>query len=152
MFGMVAEHVVGARVLDLYAGSGALGLEALSRGAAHVTFIERWRVALGCVRSNIEACRVEAERVTVLAMDASAWRAQPGQQFDLVFADPPFVLLEPLPPELVATGVLAPDARVVLETPSERQTPTTLPGLELLRRREHGRSSILVYAASETVP
>jgi len=152
MFGMVAAHVPGARVLDIYAGSGAIGLEALSRGAAHATFVERWRVALGCLRSNIETCGVAADRARVLSMDVSAWRAPRGEPFDLVFADPPFALLEPLPPELVAPGVLAPDARVVVETPSERLTPTTLPGLELLRRREHGRSAICVYALKPQAP
>jgi 16S rRNA (guanine966-N2)-methyltransferase len=152
MFGMVAEHVLDARVLDIYAGSGSLGLEALSRGAAHATFVERWRVALGCLRANIETCGVGPDRARVLPVDVSAWRALPDEPFDLVFADPPFALLEPLPPELVAPGVLAPDARVVVETPSERFTPTTLPGLELLRRREHGRSSICVYGTVPQTP
>ena len=109
-------------------------------------------MALGCVRSNIETCRVEPERATVLALDVATWRARPDECFDLVLADPPFALLEPLPPELVAPGVLAPDARVVIETPSERMTPTTLPGLELLRRRVHGRSAICVYAPVPQAP
>lgn len=152
MFDMVAGHVLDGRVLDLYAGSGALGLEALSRGAARVTFVERWREALICLRANIKTCGVEPERAIVLAVDVSAWRARHDDPIDLVFADPPFALQQPLPPELVAPGVLAPDARIVLETPSERLTPTTLPGLHLLRRRTYGRSAICVYAPDQPAP
>lgn len=77
----------GLAVADLYAGSGALGLEALSRGAAHCTFVETSRTALDVIRANIDALGAAA-RATVIA--GSAARLPPGGPFDLVLADPPY--------------------------------------------------------------
>lgn len=77
----------GLRVADLYAGSGALGLEALSRGAAHATFVETDRAALKAIDANVAALGA-ATRVSMRAMSAAALPA--GQPFDLVFADPPY--------------------------------------------------------------
>ena len=81
------ESVEGAHVLDVFAGTGALGLEALSRGAAHATFIEHDRVALAALRTNIAACRAQ-DRSTVLAIDALA--TPPGEAASLIFLDPPY--------------------------------------------------------------
>jgi 16S rRNA (guanine966-N2)-methyltransferase len=80
------EVVVGAAVLDAFAGTGALGLEALSRGAARATFLERDPAALAALHANIAACRAE-QRATVLAADAT--RPPPGTPCSLVFLDPP---------------------------------------------------------------
>jgi 16S rRNA (guanine966-N2)-methyltransferase len=74
-------------VLDVFAGTGAFGLEALSRGAAHAAFIEHDRAALAALRANFAACRAE-ERCTVLAVDALA--TPPGEAAGLVFLDPPY--------------------------------------------------------------
>ena len=98
----------GAEAVDLFAGSGALGIEALSRGAAHVTFVDDDRAALRAVRQNLAACGV-AERATVVAGRAERWLAglAPGTRFDLAFCDPPYAydawpaLLGALPAELV---------------------------------------------------
>ena len=79
--------IEGARVLDAFAGTGALGLEALSRGAAHATFIENNRAALATLRANIAACRAE-DRCTVLPADAL--RPPPGAGCRLLFLDPPY--------------------------------------------------------------
>ena len=97
-----------AVAVDLFAGSGALGIEALSRGAAHVTFVDDDRAALRTVRRNVDACGV-AERATVVAARAERWLAglAPGTRFDLAFCDPPYAydgwgaLLAALPAELV---------------------------------------------------
>lgn len=89
-FSIVGEVLAGARVLDLFAGSGALGLEALSRGAAHATFVELNRSSLAALRSNIAALGV-ASRATVLRRDALRFVAKLGPDaFDVAFADPPY--------------------------------------------------------------
>ena len=86
----LAPELDGARVLDLFAGSGALGLEALSRGASHVTFVELGKQSLGALRANIAALDVE-DRVTVHRGDAVRFAArQIRMAFDVAFADPPY--------------------------------------------------------------
>jgi len=89
-FSILQRSIRGARVLDLYAGSGALGLEALSRGAATADFVETHRLALSTLRANIKMLGV-GERTTVHAKDALKFAEQlrPGQ-FDVAFADPPY--------------------------------------------------------------
>ena len=80
--------LTGARVADLYAGTGAFGLEAISRGAGHVTFVENARASLKLLRANIAACRAEPES-HILTADATALPAA-GAPYDLVFLDPPY--------------------------------------------------------------
>ncbi len=106
--------IEGVRVLDAFAGTGALGLEALSRGASHATFIENGRAALGALRANVAACRAEA-RCTVLAADAR--RPPPGQACGLVFLDPSYGqdLVAPALLALRSAGWIAPDALIVAE-------------------------------------
>jgi len=152
IFDLLGDRVRGARVVDLYAGSGALGLEALSRGAAHCTFVEHERAALDALRRNLDACRIGVDRARVHVQDARAWCPDPGERLDLVLADPPFALLDPLPHELGAPGVLAEGGLVVIETPAERLGPLRVPGLSLLRRRVYGRSAVCVYVARESTP
>jgi 16S rRNA (guanine966-N2)-methyltransferase len=82
-----AGWVEGATVLDLFAGSGALGIEALSRGAAHATFVERDRAALDALRANLGACRLGPDRATVVVGDAFAHLDGP---YDLALLDPPY--------------------------------------------------------------
>src|SRR5512145_27011 len=85
------EAVHGARVVDLFAGSGALGVEALSRGAAHVTFVDSDRAARQAVRRNVEACGF-ADRATIVGAPVERWLAalDPAVRFDLAFCDPPY--------------------------------------------------------------
>ena len=104
----------GARVLDLFAGSGALGLEALSRGAAHATFVEQHAPTLAVARRNVAALGVEAQATFVRA-DALAYLGRAPGAFDLVLADPPYGLaaLAALPD--TARPLLAPGGLLVLE-------------------------------------
>jgi len=149
IFDMLGDRVRGARVADLYAGSGALGLEALSRGAAHCTFVEHERVALEALRSKLSGCRIGDERATVLVQDARAWRPDPDARFDLVLADPPFALRDPLPPALLRPGALAAGGLLVIEQPGERIAPLRLGALELRESRPYGdTSSLWIYAPS----
>jgi 16S rRNA (guanine966-N2)-methyltransferase len=142
MLGPVAD----ARVLDLFAGSGALGLEALSRGAAEATFVDRSAAAVRAVRTNLEALGAGAE---VRRSDARAFLRKAraaGRQYDLVFLDPPYqragAVAEALAGDLAA--VLAPGARVVAE--SDRRSPLELP-LALQADRRYGDTLIRIFTA-----
>ncbi|HEV2291773.1 MAG TPA: 16S rRNA (guanine(966)-N(2))-methyltransferase RsmD [Gemmatimonadales bacterium] len=110
-FSILGAAVPGARVLDLFAGSGALGLEALSRGAAHAEFVERHRLSLAALRENIAALGVEAQ-VAVRPADAMKFAAAlPPGAFDIALADPPYAT--PHAAELVALFRNAPFARIL---------------------------------------
>jgi 16S rRNA (guanine966-N2)-methyltransferase len=139
-----ADAVQDARVLDLFAGSGALGIEALSRGASHVAFVDSAGAAIAALRRNLDALAAEAEvrRQDALVYLRSASRD--ARLYDLVFLDPPYRHARALGPELsTALGpVLAPDARVVAE--SDRRAPLEL-DLTLLDERRYGDTLIRIH-------
>ena len=121
-FSILQRSLRGARVLDLYAGSGALGLEALSRGATTANFVERYRPALASLRANIKLLNV-GDRAVVHAEDAFkfAGRLHPGQ-YDLAFADPPYASEQAA--LLVAIFRVTPFARVFsIEHPADQPIP-----------------------------
>ncbi len=149
MFGMLGDLVAGARVLDLYAGSGALGLEALSRGATHVTFVERAPRAVAALRANAEAARLRPDEWSLLVADCQRIVPPAGAQYDLVFADPPYALFDPVPAAACQAPVFAPEARLLAECSSARIAPVVLHGLRMLRQRTHGVATIALYAAPE---
>jgi 16S rRNA (guanine966-N2)-methyltransferase len=115
LFNWLQPRIVGARVLDLFAGSGALGLEALSRGAAEVTFVERDRRAAAAIDALLTEWRETSG--SVVCADALAWLASGSTTFDIVFMDPPYdaALLAAAADTLSTRRRLAPDARVYLE-------------------------------------
>lgn len=135
------DAVRGVQVLDAFAGTGALGLEALSRGALHATFIERDRAALAALRANVAAVGAAA---TVLAADAL--RPPPGMPCGLVFLDPPYD--QGLVPRALAAlrdaGWIAPGALVVAEL-SRDDLPSVLEGA--LASRTHGAARIEIWRA-----
>lgn len=143
--GGYGNPVQGARVLDLFAGTGALGLEALSRGASHVTFVENGKVALGLLMRNIGLMRAEAE-VTVLRRDALSPGLNPGAAFDLIFLDPPYAMAkgETALQAAHAGGWLAPDALVVWE---ERNPPVLPSGFVQEDSRKYGDTVITIARA-----
>lgn len=142
-----ADAVDGARVLDLYAGSGALGLEALSRGAAAADLVERGRAAAGIIRRNVatvaKAGGGAAARVHESAVQSFLSRT--SGPFDLVFSDPPYDLDDAaMTADLVALApLLAPDALVVVERARRASTPDfAAAGLELIRQRSYGDTTL----------
>jgi 16S rRNA (guanine966-N2)-methyltransferase len=145
LFSILAS-VQDARVLDLFAGSGALGIEALSRGAASATFVDSAAPAVAVVRENLERLGLEAEVLRIPALRALACTPIAGRQYDLVFLDPPYRLASSLGPELsrVLPTILAPEARVVAE--SDRRAPLELE-LPLIRERQYGDTLIRVHVA-----
>jgi len=146
LFAMLGQ-IAGARALDLFAGSGALGIEALSRGAGEAVFVERDAVALRVLRANLDALGLARPRATVRATDAlaalrSARKAK--ETYDLLFIDPPYSQTCDWTAELSAalSPLLRPQARVVVE--SDRRAPLRL-GLELERERRYGDTSIRIH-------
>ena len=129
-----------ANVLDVFAGTGALGLEALSRGAAHVTFIEHDPAALAALRKNIAACHAH-DQCTILAVDALA--APAGKNCGLIFLDPPYGqdLVPRALARLRAAGWIAPAALIVAETGRDEPPPVT----SLLAERVHGAARISIW-------
>ena len=145
LFSILGPAVEGARVLDLFAGSGALGIEALSRGAASVTFVESDRRAAAVVRDNLEALGEDAE---IAARDALAWLRSPpaGASFGLVLLDPPYDSAVRLAAPLseLLPGVLAEGATIVSE--SDKRTPLIL-DLPLADERVYGDTRIAIHRA-----
>jgi 16S rRNA (guanine966-N2)-methyltransferase len=154
LFGILASagRVSGARVLDLYAGTGALALEALSRGAADATLVESGRDALDVARANVASLGVQ-DRVRVVAANVTAATAAGllGRHgpFDLVLADPPWALVDEgragaALAALVASAALAPAAMVVLEHSSRTPAPD-IEGLERVDTRRYGDAALAFY-------
>lgn len=135
--------MAGAQVADLFAGTGALGLEALSRGAAHVTFVEQARGSLDCLRSNIAVLKAEDE-TTIIASNATAV-ADPRQPFDFIFLDPPYRqgLLSPTLARLQEMNWLKPETAIICELASDE--PIDMPlGLHIIDDRKQGTQRLLI--------
>lgn len=135
----------GARVLDLYAGSGALGLEALSRGAEHARFVESDRRAAAVLRRNIETLGLPGAQVTIGVVQA-VLHGDPGEPYDVILADPPYgldeVALADVLSALVCGGWLAPAALLVVERPSKAPMPTWPDGVFALTYRRYGDTTV----------
>jgi 16S rRNA (guanine966-N2)-methyltransferase len=134
------DPVAGAHVLDLFAGSGALGIEALSRGAASATFVERSRPAATVIEQNLRRTGV-ADRAEIVRADAFDWLRRTPGRYDLVLCDPPYdfadwaTLLDAL------GAVSAPDALAVLESDRELDTG---PDWEVIRSRRYGGTVVSI--------
>ena len=141
----ILGSVEGARVLDLFAGSGALAIEALSRGAREATLVDSSETAVTAIRRNLAALGLTAELRRQSARTFLERACAGERQYDLVFLDPPYRQAGTLGRELstVLAPVLAPDARVVAE--SDRRAPLELEALPLLDERRYGDTLIRIY-------
>jgi len=144
LFSILGARLPGARVLDLFAGSGALGLEALSRGAAGVTFVDEAQPAVRAIEANLQALSAEAQVRRQDALRFLSHASQRAAQYDLVFLDPPYRQAERLAPLLseALPAVLAPGAVAVAE--SDRRAPLAL-DLPLHDERRYGDTLIRIY-------
>ena len=135
----------GSRVADLFAGSGALGLEAVSRGAASAVLVESDRRAAGVVRDNIAVCGA-ASRVRVVNRSVESFVANGGGPFDLVFVDPPYGMSAPDLDAVLADLVrsLADDAWVVVERGTRDAVVHWPTGLESVAEKKYGDTMVLV--------
>ena len=141
LFNVLGDVTSGARVLDAYAGTGALGLEALSRGAAHVTFVERDRAAVETIAGNVAGLEARGA-CAIIRADFAALDHQP---FDLVLLDPPYEAADL--EAIVARGsrFVAPGGRLVLEHSRRRESPELVPGLRRIRVLTAGDSTLSFY-------
>jgi 16S rRNA (guanine966-N2)-methyltransferase len=139
LFNWLAPVIAGARCLDLFAGSGALGLEALSRGAAEVVFVDRSAPALRQVGQHLGT--LGCERGRMVCMDAAGYLEGPAQRFDVVFLDPPYRagLLEPMLSRLAERGWVGPGNAVYLEHGADSPPPALPPGWTLARSAAAGQ-------------
>lgn len=150
VYSMLGEHVQNARVLDLYAGSGAMGLEALSRGASLCTFVDSHRQACKVIQENLGKTRLDGGRVA--SADVPMFLKRDAGQYDLILADPPYWkhhgdtdhLGGLLSAGLIAPR-LAPGGWFIAECASH-YTPPEAEGLVISDRRAYGSSAILLYA------
>ncbi len=144
LFSVLGTSVQQARVLDLFAGSGALGIEALSRGALCAVFVDSSRKAIAAVRANLAALGIEADVRPVAARAALRAASNRAEAYDLVFLDPPYRHAAELGRELSEglVAVLAPGARVVTE--SDRRAPLQL-DLPLADERRYGDTVIRIH-------
>lgn len=154
VFNILAPRIEGARVLDGYAGTGALGIEALSRGASHVTFIEKDRRAAALIEANASVCGLQGG-YTIACGDfvTAASRLGPSAAFDLILLDPPYDIGN-LPQALdVAAGLVAADGLIVLERATRRQ-PEVPATLERVRDVTSGDSTLTMFrrAAGSSAP
>jgi 16S rRNA (guanine966-N2)-methyltransferase len=144
LFSILGDRVQDARVLDLFAGSGALALEALSRGAAHATLVDNAPAAIRAITANVEALQADATVVRAEARRFLGGASRSGRSYDLVFLDPPYRLAATLGRDLSAAlaAVVAPGGTVVAE--SDRRAPLEV-DLPLEDERRYGDTLIRIH-------
>lgn len=146
MFNMIGPYFDGGRVLDLFAGSGALSIEAISRGMSEAVLVERDRGAQAIIQENIKMTKAE-KQFKLLKMDANKALSQLHQPFDLIFLDPPYAK-----EEIVATietlderELFSEDVMVVCETDKAVQLPEEVASLGIWKEKIYGISKVTVY-------
>jgi 16S rRNA (guanine966-N2)-methyltransferase len=154
LFAILGPDLPGANVLDLFAGSGAAGLEALSRGAGHATFVERDAGAAAVIATNLARTHLAGERARIVRREAIAWLRGPDAAaagpFDIVVLDPPYAETELLGAALDALGPhLAPGARVVAKHFWRDPPPPQAGLLASERERRFGETTLTFYRRQE---
>jgi 16S rRNA (guanine966-N2)-methyltransferase len=156
LFNVIAPRIRDVRFLDLCAGTGAVGIEALSRDAAHATFVDRSRNMRGLIKSNLELCRVPEDKVTVVTSDALEFLRKAArrkvQAWDIVFFDPPYAgdyvsVMEALGG--FVSELLAPDALLIVEHFHKNELPAEAGNLARQRVLKQGDSALSFYTRSE---
>ena len=158
VFSSLAASVPDARVLDLFAGAGSLGIEALSRGASRVTFVERDRQAANCITANLEKTRLQAG-AEVICLDVFTYlkRGFSSTLFDLIFADPPYTTTnQPIDfsqqllssADLVAR--LSPGGIFMLEKSPLHPLPPDFFGWQIFRQKRYGTTEVLFLQRTAT--
>lgn len=152
LFGVLGDRVPGARVLDLFAGSGSLGIEALSRGAEHCDFIEKHRATAQVIKANLERAHL-AERGGVINAELPGALSRVKGPYGLIFIDPPFRIdrrsLEEVFRRVRLRGLLEPgEIAVYRHSPRDRNPPQTT-GWALSDSRDYGDSIISIYRTSD---
>lgn len=154
LYNIWQSRINGARFLDLFAGSGSMGIEALSRGAEHVVFVDQDQKAIQAIRNNLALCRfTEGWEVFQDDVFRQITRLkEQGQKFDIIYADPPFTVEKiflPLIEALSDARLLAEAGQLVIRTKKEMRMPDALQQLERFRAKTYGISNVHFYSRSE---
>ena len=143
VFNLIQDHVRDADVLDLFAGTGQLGIECLSRGAASAVFVDRRADAVKLIRENLKLTELQ-DRARVVAGDSMEFLRSLRERFDIVFLDPPYEagLLEPAVAHLTAFDILNPHGIIVAEHPADRSLPAPAAPYRVRRTYRYGRIAL----------
>ena len=146
MFNVLQFDIEGRRVLDLFAGTGQLGIECLSRGAKSAVFVDRRSDAVKLIRENLKVTEL-TDRARVVSGDSMEYLKQLREQFDLVFLDPPYEagLLEPAILHIAEIDILAPHGIIVAEHPGGKVLPALAPPYRLHRTYRYGKIAMTLY-------
>ena len=148
LFNIIQFDIEGRRVLDLFAGTGQLGIECLSRGAREVVFVDESPEALRLVKENLNACGLKG---TVLRQDALSY-LRSGGRFDLIFVDPPYDagLYEPVLETINSVDNLSDGGIIICEARRERELPEMTPPYGKRREYRYGQVKICIYTKEST--
>lgn len=149
LFNILAPRIKGSRFLDICAGSGAVGLEALSRGASAATLIDNSRLACSVIEANLQTLGLKREATVINRDGVAALKrlAEESKQFDIVFLDPPYAseIYDILMHELATTALLSKDAIVMVEHRAKTPPEPQYDELKLFREVKQGESAIAFY-------
>ena len=147
MFNIISFRVRESRVLDIFAGSGALGIEALSRGAESCTFVDSSRESIGIINENLKKSRLGDRAEVISSTVESALSRLSDERFDMIFMDPPYCkgFIEPVLSSIAENAVLDADGIVVVEHDSSDKTPQSVKGLVKSDERTYGGTTISFY-------
>lgn len=152
LFSILGTQVPGSRFLDLYAGTGAVGIEALSRGASAVTFVESDPTAVQLLQKNLRTCQL-LDRAQVHVGEAAAFLERKDWwdgPYDVLFADPPYAALDELDVLIHAwrPGLFSEHAAVIIEQDSHTELPASIDHAALVRRYQYGDTALYLYGLS----
>ena len=146
IFNIIQFDIEGRRVLDLFAGTGQLGIEALSRGAASCTFVDQRKDAVGLVRSNLKLCQL-SDKARVVQGEALSFLSTVREQYHLVFLDPPYQmdLLENAIKKIAEIDMLTENGIIICESPADKVLPELPHPYRKGREYRYGKIKITVY-------
>lgn len=146
MFSIIHFEIPGASVLDLFGGTGQLGIEALSRGAKNAVFVDAGEPACRLIRENLKRCRME-DRGRVVRSDYLDYLGRAGEQFDIILLDPPYaeVFLENALKRITEIDILRTGGIIVAERPAGKELPWEFPGYERSKDYKYGKTLLTIY-------
>lgn len=150
MFNILQFDIEGSRVLDLFAGTGQLGIEALSRGASSAVFVEQRRDAAALVRENLKLTGL-SDRARVVGGEALSYLASAGEQFDIIFLDPPYAagLWKPVLEAVSRFDILSDHGIIICESPQDEALPENVGSCCVHRTYRYGRIKLTTYHREE---
>ena len=153
LFNIIQFDIEGRKVLDLFGGTGQLGIEALSRGAAHCTFVEQRRDGVALIRENVKACQLQ-ENARIIQREALSFLASCREKFDVIFLDPPYHtdLLDRSLEAITKFDILREHGIMICESAAERSIPPLVPPYEQGKEYRYGKIKITICRRTGSEP